>query len=216
MTTRHMIVPAVVAALLASAPVVYGQDGKATYVMKLSTASVNDAQHEFLKRFAAAVEKDSGGRIKGEIYPASQLGSIPRQIEGTQFGSIQGWLGPPEFLVGVDERYQALSAPGLFTSWEQDIRVINDAAVRDMLFNLGLKKGLVGLGIFMIGPSAIITRKPIHHLAAVDHDRKAVARGGDNLLTQQGAAESLDQIERAALNFVSAVDREIDLAMLAE
>ena len=32
--------------------------------------------------------------------------------------------------------------------------------------------------------------KPIHHLAAVDHDRKAVARGGDNLLTQQGAAES--------------------------
>jgi TRAP-type C4-dicarboxylate transport system substrate-binding protein len=165
MTTRHMIVPAVVAALLASAPVVYGQDGKATYVMKLSTASVNDAQHEFLKRFAAAVEKDSGGRIKGEIYPASQLGSIPRQIEGTQFGSIQGWLGPPEFLVGVDERYQALSAPGLFTSWEQDIRVINDAAVRDMLFNLGLKKGLAGLGIFMIGPSAIITRKPIHHLA---------------------------------------------------
>ena len=165
MTTRHMIVPAVVAALLASAPVVYGQDGKATYVMKLSTASVNDAQHEFLKRFAAAVEKDSGGRIKGEIYPASQLGSIPRQIEGTQFGSIQGWLGPPEFLVGVDERYQALSAPGLFTSWEQDIRVINDAAVRDMLFNLGLKNGLVGLGIFMIGPSAIITRKPIHHLA---------------------------------------------------
>jgi TRAP-type C4-dicarboxylate transport system substrate-binding protein len=160
-----MIVPAVVAALLASAPVVYGQDGKATYVMKLSTASVNDAQHEFLKRFAAAVEKDSGGRIKGEIYPASQLGSIPRQIEGTQFGSIQGWLGPPEFLVGVDERYQALSAPGLFTSWEQDIRVINDAAVRDMLFNLGLNKGLVGLGIFMIGPSAIITRKPIHHLA---------------------------------------------------
>jgi TRAP-type transport system periplasmic protein len=134
-------------------------------VMKLSTASVNDAQHEFLKRFAAAVEKDSAGRIKGEIYPASQLGSIPRQIEGTQFGSIQGWLGPPEFLVGVDERYQALSAPGLFTSWEQDIRVINDAPVRDMLFNLGLNKGLVGLGIFMIGPSAIITRKPIHHLA---------------------------------------------------
>ena len=165
MTTRHMIVPAVVAALLASAPVVYGQDGKATYVMKLSTASVNDAQHEFLKRFAAAVEKDSGGRIKGEIYPSSQLGSIPRQIEGTQFGSIQGWLGPPEFLVGVDERYQALSAPGLFTSWEQDIRVINDAPVRDMLFNLGLNKGLVGLGIFMIGPSAIITRKPVHHLA---------------------------------------------------
>src|SRR6202140_5352834 len=135
------------------------------YTMKITLPPLNDPSYFFAKNYAAAVEKDSGGRIKGEIYPASQLGSIPRQIEGTQFGSIQGWLGPPEFLVGVDERYQALSAPGLFMSWEQDIRVINDAAVRDMLFNLGLKKGLVGLGIFMIGPSPIITRKPIHHLA---------------------------------------------------
>jgi TRAP-type transport system periplasmic protein len=168
MTTRYTIVLGVAATLLASAPAVYGQDSKAsgnTYVMKLSIASVNDTQHEFVKRFAAAVEKDSGGRIKGEIYPASQLGSIPRQIEGTQFGSIQGWLGPPEFLVGVDERYQALSAPGLFTSWDQDERVINDPPVRDMMFNLGLNKGLVGLGEYMIGPSSIITRKPVRHLA---------------------------------------------------
>ena len=73
-------------------------------VMKLSTATINDTQHEWLKRFAALVEKDSGGKIKAEIYPASQLGSIPRQIEGVQFGSIQGWMGPPEFLVGVDLR----------------------------------------------------------------------------------------------------------------
>ncbi len=35
------------------------------------------------------MEKDSGGRIKAQVYPASQLGSIPRQIEGVQFGSIQ-------------------------------------------------------------------------------------------------------------------------------
>src|SRR5215470_14697850 len=38
----------------------------------------------------------------------------------------------------------------------------------------------------------------------------------DNLLTQQGAAQSLDQIERAALYFVRTVDRQIDLAMFAE
>jgi len=97
--------------------------------MKLSTATLNDTQHEWLKRFAAAVEKDSGGRIKAEIYPASQLGAIPRQIEGVQFASIQGWTGPPEFLVGVDERYEALSAPGLFTSRAQYERTVKDPAV---------------------------------------------------------------------------------------
>lgn len=134
-------------------------------VMKLSTATINDTQHEWLKRFAAAVEKDSGGRIKAEIYPASQLGAIPRQIEGVQFGSIQGWIGPPEFLVGVDERYQALSAPGLFTSEDQDVRVINDPSVRDMMLGLGANKGLAGVGLAPIGPSSIASRKPIHNLA---------------------------------------------------
>jgi TRAP-type C4-dicarboxylate transport system substrate-binding protein len=135
------------------------------FVMKLSTATLNDTQHEWLQRFAAAVEKDSGGRIKSEIYPASQLGSIPRQIEGTQFGSIQGWVGPPEFLVGVDERYEALSAPGLFTSREQDLRVINDPAVNSMILGLGANKGLVGMAIMLTGPSAIVVRKPVRHFA---------------------------------------------------
>jgi TRAP-type C4-dicarboxylate transport system substrate-binding protein len=133
--------------------------------MKLSTATLNDTQHEWLKRFAAAVEKDSGGRIKGEVYPASQLGSIPRQIEGTQFGSIQGWVGPPEFLVGVDERYEVLSSPGLFSSREQYQHTINDPLVHDLILGLGANKGLFGAGIFPIGPSSIITRKQIHGLA---------------------------------------------------
>src|SRR5260370_20373030 len=154
----------VLALVLALAPAAHAQGGK-IFVMKLSTATINDTQHEWLRRFVAAIEKDSGGRIKGEIYPASQLGSIPRQIEGVQFGSIQAWIGPPEFLVGVDERYEALSAPGLFTSTDQAVRVISDPAVRDMILGLGANKGLVGVGIAPIGPSSIVTRKPLRHLA---------------------------------------------------
>ena len=111
--------------LALTAGVTQATDDK-TYVMKLGTATINDAQHEWCKRFVAMVEKDSGGRIKGEIYPASQLGPIPRQIEGVQFGAIQGYVGPPEFLVGVDDRYQVLSAPGLVTDMEHGIRVASD------------------------------------------------------------------------------------------
>src|SRR5580704_12107733 len=70
---------------------------KPPIVMKISLAALNEALHQFAK--------DSGGRIKTEIYPASQLGSIPRQIEGTQFGAIQCVVTPPEFYSGVDERY---------------------------------------------------------------------------------------------------------------
>ena len=120
----------------------------------------------WFQRFAAMVEKDSGGRIKAEIYPASQLGPIPRQIEGVQFGSIQAWMGPPEFLVGVDKRYESLSAPGLFTSEDQAVRVINDPPVRKlMLEQLGGNKGLEGVAMAPIGPSAIAMRKEVKHLA---------------------------------------------------
>jgi TRAP-type transport system periplasmic protein len=153
---------ALMAGLLGSASPAAAQ---APITMKLSTATVNDTQHEWLKRFAAAVEKDSGGRIKAEIYPASQLGTIPRQIEGVQFGAIQGWTGPPEFLVGVDERYEALSAPGEFTSRQQYERTIKDPAVLDMMLALGANKGLIGGGIYPIGPSSIITKKPVQHLS---------------------------------------------------
>src|SRR5205807_7052379 len=52
--------------LLALPPAAHAQGAK-TFVMKLSTATINDTQHEWLRRFTAAVEKDSGGRIKGEI-----------------------------------------------------------------------------------------------------------------------------------------------------
>jgi TRAP-type C4-dicarboxylate transport system substrate-binding protein len=140
-------------------------DGDKTYVMKLGTATINDSQHEWIKMFVAAVEKASGGRIKGEIYPASQLGSIPREIEGVQFGSIQGWIGPPEFLVGVDERFEVMSAPGLFTSLEQANRVIADPAVQKMVMGFGANKGLHGVSLFAYGPSSVGTRKPVRHLA---------------------------------------------------
>jgi TRAP-type C4-dicarboxylate transport system substrate-binding protein len=136
-----------------------------TYVMKLGTATINDAQHEWCKRFVAMVERDSGGRIKGEIYPASQLGPIPRQIEGMQFGAIQGYIGPPEFLAGVDSRFEVLSAPGLITDMAHGIRVADDSELQGMMFGLGANKGIHGVALFVSQPSSIIARSAIRHLA---------------------------------------------------
>ncbi|MGB6536586.1 MAG: TRAP transporter substrate-binding protein [Xanthobacteraceae bacterium] len=136
-----------------------------TYVMKLGTATINEAQHQWCKWFVAMVEKDSGGRIKGEIYPASQLGPIPREIEGMQFGSIQGYIGPPEFLVGVDARYEVLSAPGLIDGMAQGIRAASDPQLQKMMFGLGANKGVHGVALWVSQPSSIISREPIRHLA---------------------------------------------------
>jgi TRAP-type C4-dicarboxylate transport system substrate-binding protein len=136
-----------------------------TYVMKLGTATINESQHEWCKRFAAMVEKDTGGRIKAEIYPASQLGAIPHEIEGVQLGEIQGYVGPPEFLAGIDERYEVLSAPGLVTGMAHEIRVVNDPELRNLMLGLGADKGIHGAALFIAQPSLVIARTPIRHLA---------------------------------------------------
>src|SRR5581483_10822425 len=136
-----------------------------TYVMKLGLATINESQHEWCKRFAAMVEKDSGGRIKPEIYPASQLGPIPREIEGVQFGAIQGYVGPPEFLAGVDERYEVLSAPGLINDLAHEVRAVKDPKLQKMMLSFGADKGLHGAALFIAQPSNVISRNPIRHLA---------------------------------------------------
>jgi TRAP-type transport system periplasmic protein len=111
------------------------------------------------------VEKDSGGRIKAQLYPASQLGSIPRQIEGTQFGSIQMEIVPPEFMVGLDPRFQIMAAPGLVDTQAHGQRVAADPAVLELMLGLGADKGLHGVGLFMAEQSVMVTRMPLRHLA---------------------------------------------------
>lgn len=130
-------------------------------VMKIGTASVNDMQHEFMKRYADAVNKESRGRIKVEVYPARQLGSNPLEIEATQFGSIAAWVGPPEFLAVVDARYEALSAPNLFKDVAHAQRAALDKGLNDAFLGLGTDKGLIGLALFVHGPTAFDTRKEV-------------------------------------------------------
>ena len=136
-----------------------------TYVMKFTLPTLNDPSYQFTKSYAAAIERDSAGRIKTEIYPASQLGSIPRQIEGTQFGAIQCAVIPPEFFVGVDERFEVMAAPGLADSMEHAQRLAADPAVLKLMLGLGAAKGLHGVGLFMNAPSSLIAKAPIRHLA---------------------------------------------------
>jgi len=135
------------------------------YVMKISGTTINDAPHLFAKNYGAAVEKDSGGRIKAEVYPASQLGSIPRQIEGTQFGAIQAANIPPEFFVGIDERFEVLGAPGLVDSMEHGQRLAADPAVLKLMLGLGAQKGLHGVGLYVAQPSCIVSKTPIRNLS---------------------------------------------------
>ncbi|MFZ3357612.1 MAG: TRAP transporter substrate-binding protein [Xanthobacteraceae bacterium] len=135
-----------------------------TFVMKITTPTLHAVLDQYGAAFGAAVEKDSGGRIKSQLYPASQLGSIPRQIEGTQFGAIQCAIIPPEFFVGIDERFEVLAAPGLITSAAQGLKVAADPQVLKFYLGLGANKGLHGVAIGFAEMSEVLSKNAIRHL----------------------------------------------------
>ena len=90
-------------------------------------------------------------------------------IEGAhQFGSIQAWFGPPEFLVGVDSRYEVLSVPGVFKDSNHFTRTFQDPEFSAAFLALGANRGLKGLGMLISGPLAINTRNPINKLADLE------------------------------------------------
>jgi TRAP-type C4-dicarboxylate transport system substrate-binding protein len=129
-----------------------------TFHLKCATATINDVQHELCKRYIARLEQRSNGTIQGQVFPASQHGSIPRMIEGVQLGTIEAWVGPPEFLVGIDPRFQALTAPYLFKDVDHAYRVINDREFLAMVEGKSIK----GAGLVIYGPAGFNTRVPVH------------------------------------------------------
>jgi TRAP-type transport system periplasmic protein len=135
------------------------------FTMKLSSPTVNDAPHEWMKAFKAGVEQRSGGRIKVEVYPASQLGQIPATVEGVAMGTIEFAMPAVGFLIGMEPRFQVFDAAGVYDSVEHSQKVLDDPAVRARLATFGEAKGVEILVMGNNGPLMVASHKPIRTVA---------------------------------------------------
>ncbi len=129
--------------------------------MKLASATINDVQHEWQKEFQKEVEARVGDALKVEIYPASQLGAIPRMSEGVLLGTIEAFTTPTSFVTNVDPRFQAFDVPSLFNDADEVHAVIHDKEFRDYLETLFLDKGVRIIGAIFNSPTQILTREPV-------------------------------------------------------
>jgi TRAP-type C4-dicarboxylate transport system substrate-binding protein len=136
-------------------------------VMKLANATINDVQHEWQKLFAAEMQKRVGDKVKVEIYPASQLGAIPRMVEGVLFGTIESFITPTAFMTPTDPRYQIFDVPGLFVSPEHVRAVIHDPGYRDYMETMFLNRGLRTIGAIYNSPILVLTKRPAPTLEAL-------------------------------------------------
>jgi TRAP-type C4-dicarboxylate transport system substrate-binding protein len=158
---RRRFIAASTISLLAAPHIARAQ---APTIMKLGTATINDPQHDWVKIFARHVDSASNGAIKTEIYPASQLGSIPRMIEGTQLGTVQAWIGPPEFLTGIDARFSVLGAPNLFVDTNHAQLTLQQPAFASAYAALGGNKGLRAIGLYATSPAMFTFRSKVENL----------------------------------------------------
>ena len=153
------------AAALAACALSVGSAAAQQFTMKLSSPTINDVQHEWMKAFKAGVESRAGGRIKVEIYPANQLGQIPRTVEGVALGTIELTAPAVGFLIGLEPRFEVFDAPGLFDDVRHGQAVLNDPDIRRRVATFGAAKGVEPLYMFLNGPLMLLSHKPVRSLA---------------------------------------------------
>jgi TRAP-type transport system periplasmic protein len=177
----------------------------ADFVMKFGTATINETQHQVIKFYKEELEKASGGRIEVQIYPASQLGPIPREIEGVQLGNIQGYIGPVDFFVGIDPRFGVFSAPMLFRDEPNAAATVHDPAVQRAMFDLAAPKRMVGIATLDLGSSNYGAKNPILRLA--DFSGKKLRINGTELERQKMAKLGATGIGMPLSEVVPALDQ---------
>lgn len=114
--------------------------------------------------FKEGIEKRAGADIEVKIFPSSQLGAIPRMIEGTQLGTIEMVTIPPGFFTGIDQRYSIMAAPAVFADIAHGHRVVHDPEFKEMFWHIGDDKGLKMASMTCDAPSDYATVKPIRRI----------------------------------------------------
>lgn len=133
--------------------------------MRIGMVTINDTQHALANRFKDEIEKRTKGAIKVAVFPAAQLGKIPRQIENLKLGVQQGFVSPPGFFAGINKAFQAPDAPGKFKNFWHAHNTLTHPDFRDKYLRLAEKDGIIGITIANYGPIGIASKKPIRTLA---------------------------------------------------
>ncbi|HEX4511235.1 MAG TPA: TRAP transporter substrate-binding protein [Burkholderiaceae bacterium] len=140
----------------AQAPIVI----KFSHVVAPDTPKGNGAQ-----RFKELAEQRTGGKVKVEVYPNSQLYKDKEEMEALQLGSVQmlapslSKFGP----LGVKE-FEVFDLPFLFKD-TPSFRSATEGPLGTELFGKLEPKGIKGLAFWDNGFHIMSANRPLHHVA---------------------------------------------------
>lgn len=93
-------------------------EGKATYTIRMAydVAESHASHTAAVEVFQKMVEEGSNGDIKVELYPNSQLGSVPENIESMRTGGLEMCWASDAAIAGFVPEWNLVGLPFLFTS----------------------------------------------------------------------------------------------------
>jgi TRAP-type C4-dicarboxylate transport system substrate-binding protein len=129
--------------------------------IKIGAPTIRDNNEVWMGTWKAEIEKNSAGRYKVETYPASQLGAMPRTLEGVQLGTIEAYIIIAEFMNAIDKRFGVISIPGMFDDLMHGYRTFQDPEFRQAYWTLGETKGVKLIGMYCPADTSYVLRTPI-------------------------------------------------------
>lgn len=106
-----------------------------------------EALHRGVALFKKIVEQRSAGRVKVDIYPASQLGKEREQFEGVKLGTIEMCMIAEGPMAGFFPEIMVIGIPYLYGNEAEAWRSLDSAFGRALFEEMRKKTGVRALGI---------------------------------------------------------------------
>ncbi len=135
---------------------------------KLNVGTVLDPAHPVsvgVRRMAEVAEKDSGGRVKIEFFPSSQLGGQREMWQNMQAGIIAGMADPTASLTSFVPAFGVLDLPYLVQTREQAYRMLEGPVVEAELTSKTPAAGFRIVHYWEITFRNVYSRTPVNSIA---------------------------------------------------
>lgn len=131
-------------------------------------------------KFAELVNEKSGGRIKIEVFPSSQLGEEKAVIEQVQLGAIEFTRVSTGALGGFNKQYEVFSLPYIFDNDEHMWKFLEGEDGKKLLDSLESSR-MKGLAYYSSGARSFYSNKPVTSIADLKGQKIRVIQNKVNI-----------------------------------
>jgi C4-dicarboxylate-binding protein DctP len=142
-----------------SAPVI----GQATKTIRFGHMLPTDQiHHKAILVFADEIAKMSSNKIKVEIFPSSQLGTIPEMLQSVQAGSLTMSMAVPAWYSSFMKPVDAFTLPYLVANADK-LHTALDGNIGSQIAKMGEGANFKVLGYFLLGGRHIVNKvRPVN------------------------------------------------------